>query len=343
MKPGDAEKLLGGYAAGTLTPEERQALFLAALEDQQLYEALVREEPLRDLLADPAARANLLAALENVPKPWYYREVHPGIIAAAVSATVIAVLVVKFWPVRTAPPINVVSQAELPQPAKSELPTALLFSERQAATGSSNPLPAPPVVPAAPFTSELPSAINDVLARSSARPAPPESPSPELATDAAIVRPQAFARATVMPAALGVKYTVLKKLATGEFSPVAAGLDLERTDETVIRLEPNANGFLYVLERAESGEWRPIANERVEASVAYTVPNNGTFHAERPGPHEFLVLFSRQPQNISTGTQPVFSAVREQKAGTAGSPAYLVSASTAPSAQVSFPITLKYK
>ena len=83
MKPEEAEKLLGGYAAGTLTPEERRSLFAAALEDQQLYEALVREEPLRELLADPAARRNLLAALDEVPKPWYYRDVHPGIITAA--------------------------------------------------------------------------------------------------------------------------------------------------------------------------------------------------------------------------------------------------------------------
>ena len=342
MKPGDAERLLGGYAAGTLTPEERQALYSAALEDQQLYEALVREEPLRDLLADPAARANLLAALDHVLKPWYYREIHPGIIAAAVSAALIAVLVVKFWPVRIAPPINVISQAELPQPAKSELPT-FLFSERQAATARSNPLPAPPVVPAAPSPSELPSAIKNVLAQSSARPAPPESPSPDVATDALIVRPQAFARAAVAVPTLEVRYTILKKLPTGAFTPVDPQQELESADETVIRLEPNVNGFLYVLERADSGDWRPIATERVEASVPYTVPNNGSFHEERPGPREFLVLFSRQPQYISTATQPVFSAFREQKAGTAGSPAYVVSVSAAPSAQVTFPITLKYK
>src|SRR5215467_14359419 len=150
MKPVDAEKLLGGYAAGTLTPEERQALFAAALEDQQLYESLVREEPLRELLSDPAARSNLLAALDNVPKPWYYRDVHPGIIAAAVSVVLIVVLGVKLWPVRTAAPVTVVSQAELPQPAKSDLPTALLFLQRQAATGKEPQLPAPPVLRAAP-------------------------------------------------------------------------------------------------------------------------------------------------------------------------------------------------
>jgi hypothetical protein len=343
MKPGDAEKLLGGYAAGTLTPEETRALFAAALEDQQLYEALFREEPLRELLADPVARANLLAELDVLPKPWYYRDVHPGIIAAAISAVVIVVLGVKFWPVRTALPISVVSQAtELPQPAKSALPTAL-FEEHQAATGTAKPLPAPPVVAVAPSPSELPSAINDVLAQSSARPAPPDS-TPGVATDAAIVRPQAFARAAVMPAALAVRYTILKKLVTGEFAPVDPARELEAGDETLIRLEPSESGFLYVLERSDSGDWRPISSDRVQASAPYTVPKSGTFHAERPGPREFLVVFSRQPRNFTGSAQPpVIAIARQERAGAAGSTTYVASTFAAPSNQVSFPIRLKYK
>ena len=36
MSREEIEKLLGGYATGTLTPGERDALFAAALEDQQL-------------------------------------------------------------------------------------------------------------------------------------------------------------------------------------------------------------------------------------------------------------------------------------------------------------------
>src|ERR1019366_6497011 len=64
MSPEDIKKLLGGYATGTLTAEERQALFAAALEDQELFDALAREQSLRDLLRDPAARAQLLAALD---------------------------------------------------------------------------------------------------------------------------------------------------------------------------------------------------------------------------------------------------------------------------------------
>ena len=43
------QKLLGGYATGTLTPEEQQLLFEAALSDQELFDALAREQSLRDL------------------------------------------------------------------------------------------------------------------------------------------------------------------------------------------------------------------------------------------------------------------------------------------------------
>ena len=71
MNRADIEKLLGGYATGTLTSEEQQALFAAALEDQELFDALAREQGLRDLLSDPAAKAQLLAVLADTPLPWY--------------------------------------------------------------------------------------------------------------------------------------------------------------------------------------------------------------------------------------------------------------------------------
>ena len=66
MTPEDARKLLGGYATGTLTDAEREALFAAALEDQELFDALAADEPLREVLQDPAARARLLGALDHV-------------------------------------------------------------------------------------------------------------------------------------------------------------------------------------------------------------------------------------------------------------------------------------
>lgn len=72
MSREDIARLLGGYATGTLTPEEQQALFAAALEDQALFDELAREQALRDLLREPAARGQLLAALEDPPR-WYRR------------------------------------------------------------------------------------------------------------------------------------------------------------------------------------------------------------------------------------------------------------------------------
>ncbi|GLH65959.1 hypothetical protein [Geothrix edaphica] len=91
MKRAEAEKLLGGHAAGILTEAERRALFEAALEHQGLFDALMDEEALRELLADPAARVQVLAALAPSaaapPRlvPFWRR---PGVIGAAAGILV---------------------------------------------------------------------------------------------------------------------------------------------------------------------------------------------------------------------------------------------------------------
>ena len=92
MNRENVRMLLGGYAAGTLTEEERQALMAAALVDQLLFDELAREEPLRELLSDPAARAHLLAALDEPDAPWrarlgaWMRERAVGVAAVACFA-----------------------------------------------------------------------------------------------------------------------------------------------------------------------------------------------------------------------------------------------------------------
>jgi hypothetical protein len=96
MSPQDAHKLLGGYATGTLTPAEQQALFEAALQDQELFDALAREQALRDLLGDPAARAQLLAAVDDVPAPWHRRWWRPvPAVALAAALALVAILAVR--------------------------------------------------------------------------------------------------------------------------------------------------------------------------------------------------------------------------------------------------------
>ena len=95
MKREDIHHLLGGYAAGTLTPAEQQTLFAAALEDQHLFNALADEQSLKELLDDPEARGYLRAALEEAApiasvatkKAWW-----PA--AAAISAVAACLAVV---------------------------------------------------------------------------------------------------------------------------------------------------------------------------------------------------------------------------------------------------------
>jgi hypothetical protein len=66
----EIEQLLGGYAAGTLTPSERKLLFDAAMEDQDLFNKLAEEESLKELLDDPDSRAYLRDAIgETLPPP----------------------------------------------------------------------------------------------------------------------------------------------------------------------------------------------------------------------------------------------------------------------------------
>ena len=67
MIPDEVRQLLGGYATGTLTDEERNLLFAAALQDQELFDALADEETLRELLAEPATRQTLLEQLQRQP------------------------------------------------------------------------------------------------------------------------------------------------------------------------------------------------------------------------------------------------------------------------------------
>jgi len=89
----EIRKLLGGYATNSLTEAEQKTLYQAALEDQELFNAMQDEEALRDLLADPVSRAQVQRALEQPPrqKPawWVRRWTWAG--ASAIAAAVIIV------------------------------------------------------------------------------------------------------------------------------------------------------------------------------------------------------------------------------------------------------------
>jgi len=106
MAEDELEKLLGGFAADTLTPEEKHRLYSAALQDQQLFDAMADEQALKELLADPDVRRRLLQALNKTSPStagstaswldWFRRPAGlawAGGLAAAVFAVVLGMKV----------------------------------------------------------------------------------------------------------------------------------------------------------------------------------------------------------------------------------------------------------
>ena len=144
MAEHDLEKLLGGFAADTLTPEERRQLFTAAMQDQQLFNALADEQALKELLTDPAVRRRLLQSLNDTsPAPaggsaswldWFRRPANLALAGGLATAVFAVVLGTKIYQ-------DSVQQATR-SAATEALPPATPSVPAPAATEPSAPKPA---------------------------------------------------------------------------------------------------------------------------------------------------------------------------------------------------------
>ncbi len=161
MSEHELEQLLGGFAADTLTAEEKQRLYSAALQDQQLFNALADEQALKELLADPAVRRRLLQILNHTSSSgaggslswldWLRRPAglaFAGGLAVAVFAVVLGTKVYQdslkhaAQPVATeeakpaTPPAPAPPQAAEPQPAVKDTLLADKMAKRERSAAS---------------------------------------------------------------------------------------------------------------------------------------------------------------------------------------------------------------
>jgi hypothetical protein len=184
LAPDAVRKLLGGYATGTLTPEERAALFAAALEDQELFNALAREQALLDHLRDPAARAELLAALDKPARaPFWQWLLRPAVAGFAVAG-IVTKAVVAVWqstrvPIMKQPPPTILAEARPPQlPLAADAPRARDAVPPQATA----PLDRKTVAPRSPSPEAMSAPAPPPAPTRAAAPPPPP---PQVQTDVA--------------------------------------------------------------------------------------------------------------------------------------------------------------
>jgi hypothetical protein len=277
MRRGDIRKLMGGYAAGTLTEEERRELFAAALEDQELFDELMREEPLRELLADPASRFELRQALEKPAsglRLWWWALPASAGLAAAAFALLMIHPVPQPEPVRLAqarPPAPAVVEAPAPPPA----PRAKTASKSQPgqAPGAARP---PAAEEAPPERREAkvaaPSARDAAMSAVPAGPLAFADQASPAGTPPRAVAPPAAAALRVgpergAPGARAAFYAIAEDTRSVIPDAAAPRLGLRYTrDAGVLTLEPNLPARVRVLD----GE-REIFNSAVGARARATI------------------------------------------------------------------------
>ena len=121
MNQDDIRNLMGGYATGSLTDEERRKLLEAALDDQELFDALQEEQPLKSLLDDPVSREQLRRSVaESLPRPkprWF---AHPWIWAAGASSALAAAFLLAV--LLSQPPPSAMKNVALSKPPSAPPP-----------------------------------------------------------------------------------------------------------------------------------------------------------------------------------------------------------------------------
>jgi hypothetical protein len=247
--------LIGGYATGSLSEAERKTLFEAALDDQELFDELAREQALKVLLDAPGVKTRLIGALTRRRKNAWWANAW---VWAATGAFAVAVItgVALFEKPREVQIAQVTAPPEAPEPRVP--PPA---NPTPAAPPPVVPRQAAPVAPAStPFKKAAPEA--DAVAELSPEPeSPKKEPAPAAAPAAPIV-PAASgnlgAASVASPAARGgggggrggavggANPAIARSFAAQAAKPAGFSFDYSVTPDGLLRITPAAPGFLTV-------------------------------------------------------------------------------------------------
>jgi len=144
------------------------------------------------------------------------------------------------------------------------------------------------------------------------------------------------AKAASPTAPLGLRYSILRRDASGQFSALAPDTVLQPGDAIRLSVEANQSGYVSLLRSGAAG----VPQTRVEPSTVYLLPSEGAITlGQQPGQEKLLLVFSREPQAEleEAARTPVVEKVAAENA------VYVVDASGPPAARLSVAITLTYR
>ena len=286
----DVRKLLGGFATGTLSEAERQTLFDAALQDDELFAALADEQALKDLLEDGTVRAKLLRATEEPQfsvatalREWFEAPKSKALIAiGCLVFTLIAFKELRPVAQKTIEVAEVRAPAAAPSTPESPAlappaakPTRIPPARKQAAptppedrmAEADRPLPQPPAIaPAQPGTPPAGGVVGGIVGGTVAEPEMrASSRQMRMADQAAPV-----AAATPAPPPIPLGWELLRRDADGEFRPVARDHEFVAGDLVRVRVRAARKGAV-----ALSIPGQPTLVGSVEANEPASVPETG--------------------------------------------------------------------
>jgi hypothetical protein len=303
----EIRKLMGGYATGTLTESERKLLFDAAMEDQDLFDELAREQELKAVLDQPGAKQRLIGSLAAGQAIAWWRK---PLVWSAASGVLVATVAIS-WVLRPTP----VTQVSL-----NESPPAIEAAPAQA----SNQPAAPPIeARKAKPAPDLRDARTDSPGRQAggqpekdtAAPVKPAAPKEEAraekkaensiakSSDAVQV---AAAQAEIAPRPAAPPAAAAPLMARPAILPRRFAFDYSLEDQQLV-LKFSEDGYFSI-------HFSPGLDTIVDSSVIagssrrLQIPNNAT---------EATIVFSPQPQTTSGGV----NVTRENKIGSVDDPA----------------------
>jgi hypothetical protein len=264
MIPEDIERLIGGYATGTLSEEERRKLFEAALDNQDLFNALHGEHALKELLDDPVSREMVRrAAAVPVPQsrnPWFARRwIWVAASAGALAAAVVAVGLVEFrQPPKPLAEIAEVHREVQPAPVLPAAPrssnavTALAPERKLKAKRLENPPPiAPPPPPSAPAPRIVNGPIEPQMAGGSRgqdqmQVSTALDKAAEMQTKQSVL--QTAASGALAPPPVPIFYTLSRKMPNGVYLNIPLPAAVEPGESIRVTIIPRLAGPLAVWE-----------------------------------------------------------------------------------------------